>query len=61
VYSQTGAGSQLYYLYENTESSRWIGCLHNEVPRAGRTYRTTDRQRRTVDVTVSADFHRANF
>jgi hypothetical protein len=61
VYSQCGAGGYLYYLYTDTESSSYIGCLHNEVPVAGRTYRTTDRKRRTVDVTVAGGFHRANF
>jgi hypothetical protein len=53
--SVCGSGSDLFYLYADADSSAYIGCLR-ETPTAGRTYRTKDRRRVTVDVTVAAGF-----
>jgi hypothetical protein len=61
VYSNCGAGGYLYYLYESEAGTRYIGCLHDEAPRAGSTYRTSDRGRRTVDVTMAAGFRAVNY
>jgi hypothetical protein len=57
--SVCGAGSDLFYLYADRDSSAYIGCLR-EMPVAGRTYRTATRRRVAVDVTVADGFTVAN-
>jgi hypothetical protein len=62
VRSNCGSGSDLYYLYAGEGSSiRYDGCLHNEVPREGRAYLTTDRRRQPTRVTMAPGFRRVFF